>query len=221
MLTAPSYKDVSSSLHYYMSPGEQGKKVRLVGVMFCQPHSKFAKDEILLGLRYFHYRSGEHVNFYFAGYGQGYEAPPGDILAVAPAEGPGWVFSARAFNDFRAELERRTTWRYSGGSELVLANARFDADRNLAYLDFSSALAITLERLKYDGAPADVGIVFERIFAYAESCDGTDPTWGFSDQAAKTLVGSALKSLFISVLPSPLRQDAKAAFHFVSTDFQR
>lgn len=221
MLAAPSYEDVCLSLRYYMSPSGRQRDVRLVGLVFCQPHSKFTKDEILPGLRYFHRRSGEHVNFYFAGYYEAWEAPPGDVMAVQPADGPGWVFSANAFDAFREELQRATTWQYSGGSDFILANARFDTERNEAYLDFSSALSITFERLKHDGALSDAGILFERIFAYAESCDGIDPTWGFSDREGRTLVGRALKSLVVSVLPTPLRQEAKTAFHFVSTDLKR
>ena len=221
MLPAPSYDDVCSSLRYYMSSSGRQRDVRLVGLVFCQPHSKFTTDEILPALRYFHRRSGEHVNFYFAGYYEAMEAPAGEVMAVPPAEGPGWVFSAQAFDNFRQELQRTTSWRYSGGSDFVLANARYDTERDLAYLDFRSALSITFERLKHDGALADVGILFERIFAYAESCDGADPTWGFSDREGKSLVGSALKNLVVSVLPAPLRQDAKTAFHFVTTDLKQ
>jgi len=221
MLTAPSYEDVCSSLHSYMSPSGRRRDVRLVGLVFCQPHSKFTTDEILPALRYFHRRSGEHVNFYFAGYYEAWEALAGDVMVVPPAEGPGWAFSPVAFDKFRQKLQQTTSWRYSGGSDFILANARFDTNRDSAYLDFSSALSITFERLKHDGALADVGILFERIFSYAESCDGVDPTWGFSDSEGKSLVGSSLKNLVVSILPTPLRQDAKTAFHFVSTDLRR
>ena len=64
----------------YMSASGRNRGVKLVGLIFCQPHTKFSKDEILPGLRYFHYRSGERVNFYFPGYGEGFEAKPGEIL---------------------------------------------------------------------------------------------------------------------------------------------
>lgn len=204
-----------------MSSSGRNHDVRLIGLVFCQPHSKFAKDEILPALRYFHLRSGEHVNFYFAGYYEAFEARQGDVMAAPPADGPGWGFSAEAFDAFRQELHRATTWRYSGASDFILVNARFDAERDEAYLDFSSALSITFERLKHDGALSDVGVLFERIFSYAESCVGNDPTWGFSDLQGGILVGSALKSLVISVLPTPLRQDVKAAFNFVSSNLKR
>jgi len=88
-------------------------------------------------------------------------------------------------------------------------------------LDFDSALSITLERLKHDGALADVGILFERIFAYGEAYQGSDPTWGFSDREGKTLVASALRNVVLSILPKPLREDAKTAFHFVSKSLGR
>lgn len=204
-----------------MSPSGRQRDVRLVGLVFCQPHSEFAKNELLPALGYFNQRSGEHVNFYFAGYVQTSEASPGYVMAIPPADGPGWAFSARAFNGFREELQRMTTWRYSGGSDFVLTNARFDIGSKVAYLDLSSALSITFERLKVDGAPFSVGMLFERIFDYADTCDGLDPAWGFSNHQGKRLVASALKSLVISVLPAPLRQDARTAFHFVSTHLKR
>jgi hypothetical protein len=221
MLTAPTYDEICESLNYYMSPRGHNQRVRLVGIMFCQPHSKFTKEEILPALRYFHFRSGEHVNFYFAGYGQGFDPSPGQVMALSPAEGPGWIFDAEAFNDVRGELERRTTWRYGGGSELLLANAHFDVEKNSSALDFTSAVSISFERLKHDGALPDVGILFERIFRYAEGCSGDDATWGFSDQEAGKLVGNALKNLVLSTLPSALRQDAKTAFHLVTHNFKR
>jgi len=101
MLPAQSYEEVCSSLRAYMSASGRNRGVKLVGLIFCQPHTKFSKDEILPGLRYFHYRSGERVNFYFPGYGEGFEAKPGEIMAVPPADGPGWVFNAQTFEQFR------------------------------------------------------------------------------------------------------------------------
>lgn len=204
-----------------MSPRSRHSDVRLVGLVFCQPHSKFAKEEILPALRYFNLRSGERVNFYFAGYRQGNEAPPGDVMAVPPTDMPGWVFSARDFNGFREFLEKTTNWKYGGGSELVLANSHYDSELDDVYLDFKSAICISFERLKHDGALPDVGILFEEIFRYAETCNAVDPTWGFSDHAAQNLMGNALKSLVVSVLPKAFSQNAKTAFHFVSSNLGR
>ena len=59
---------------------------------------------------------------------------------------------------------------------------------------------------------------FERIFRYAENQDGLDPTWGFSDQEGKRVVGSALKSMLISLMPKGLQEDTRRAFHFAVAD---
>ncbi len=201
-----------------MSPAGKHKDVRLVGLVFCQPYAKLAKEEILPALRYFHRRSGQHVNFYFPGYYAGWEAPPGDIMAAVPADGPGWIFSADAFDDFRRELENSTAWKYSGGTDFILANAKFDREQDTAYLDLSSALSINFEQLQRDGALQSVGMLFESIFSYAESCDGTDPAWGFSDKMGGNLIASSIKNLVVSVLPSAVQPNAKGAFHFVSKD---
>jgi hypothetical protein len=56
------------------------------------------------------------------------------------------------------------------------------------------------------------------VFRYAEHQNGTDPTWGFSDQAGKGIAGSALRSVLISLLPKPLQADAKRAWYFAVSD---
>ncbi len=67
-------------------------------------------------------------------------------------DGTDWLYSDRLFNDFRAELESTTAWRYSGGTDLVLTNATWDAAHRSTDLDFSSALAMNLEQAIADGA---------------------------------------------------------------------
>jgi len=215
MLPARTYEEVCTSLTEYMN---RKRDVRLVGLVFCQPHSSFAKNEILPALPYFDDRSGERVNFYFAGYCKKIEVQVNNIVGVPLVDFPDWAFSAKAFNDFRQNLERKTAWKYSGATDFILANARYESERGKAFLDFSSAISITLEKLEHDGSLTNVGMLFERVFSYAETCTGDDPTWGFSDQEGKKIVGGALKNLVVSVLPKSIQQGAKDAIHFVSND---
>ena len=104
----------------------------------------------------------------------------------------------------------------SGGADLLLTNARFDGTS--AELDFSTAISADLVKMKSDGTINSVGSYFESIFQYSENQNGSDPTWGFSDQAGKRVAGSALRSLLISLLPKGLRDDAKHAFHDAVVD---
>jgi len=185
--------------------------VRLVGLLFARPKTSFGAAEIVPSFRYYHQRSGNHINFYCAGFELGWDlatASDADVLAA---------YSDYEFDKFRCEIESRSKWRYSGGADLLLANARFDGVE--AELDFSSMISANLVKMKSDAAIDSVDSFFEQIFQYAEVQDGTDPTWGFSDSRGKSLVPSALKSLLISLLPEGLRADTKKAFHFVVSDF--
>jgi hypothetical protein len=83
-------------------------------------------------------------------------------------------YSDSDFNDFRLEIEKRSKWRYSGGADPLLINARFDG--NEGRLDFSTAIAANLMKMKNDGAIQSVDSFFESTFQFAENQDGSDPT---------------------------------------------
>src|SRR5712692_7264681 len=80
------------------------KPVSLVAIIFCRPDCKLAMGEILPSIDYYDQR-GNNTVFYFAGYD-----PESVKAAHSDVKGPGketWYFEARAFNNFREELEQR------------------------------------------------------------------------------------------------------------------
>jgi hypothetical protein len=181
-----------------------------VGLLFGVPKTPLVASEIVPSFPYYHKRSGSHVNFYCAGFRLGWNLT---ILSEPDALD---YYSDYEFDEFRSEIEERSRWRYSGGADLLLTNARFDGTE--VSLDFSSAISADLMKMKTDGAIQSVDAFFESIFRYAENQDGSDPAWGLSDQQGKRIAGSALKSLLISLLPKGLRDDTKQAFHFAISD---
>jgi hypothetical protein len=211
------YKQVCDDLASYF---RKGRRVRLVGLVFCRPQAKLAREEIIPSLLYFHYRSGEHCNFYFGGYHQGWEARPGETLVGNQGDSLPWIFSGRDFNKFRREIEVRTRWRYSGGTDLILANAVAGHQPDKADIDFRTAICANLEQMKAEGAFFETGMLFERVFRYADEHGGDkeDPSWGFSDAAGLRLAGSALKELLLAALPEGVRKDVRRAQHFAVTD---
>ena len=44
------------------------KRVRMVGIVFARPNSPLAKSEIIPQIADWHFRSGNHIDFFFAGY---------------------------------------------------------------------------------------------------------------------------------------------------------
>ena len=49
------------------------ENVRMVGLLFARPESSLASSEIVPNLDYYHHRSGKHIDFFCAGYGQYWE----------------------------------------------------------------------------------------------------------------------------------------------------
>lgn len=185
-------------------PFQDHNLVRLVGLFFVRPDTGFASNEIIPSLRYYHLRSGKHMNFYCAGFELGWEP------ARLQAEEQRYFYSDYEFDRLRREIESRCSWRYSGGSDLLLLNARYVA---FAELDFSCVICANLVKMKADGAILSVDEYFEKIVRFTEDQRGSNPTWGFSDSLGREGIASGLKGLLVAALPKGLQEEAKRAFH--------
>lgn len=223
MIPAWSYGQICRGLSFaFQNRYKKGLEnyVRMVGILFARPSSLLAQAEIIPNLYYFHHRSGNHIDFFCGGYGQFWQDRRDEFpdQKVVFRNGFEWLFSPSKFNDFRQEIESMTKWRYNGGVDLILTNAKYDKDSEKAFLDFSSAIAVNLDRAKKDGAIDNVENFFEKIFQFAENQTGNDPTWGFSTKMELKVAGSALKSVLLSLLPRALRQEVRKAIHFLVVD---
>ncbi|MFT3807259.1 hypothetical protein [Arenimonas sp.] len=222
------YEQVCADLHQaFLRRGAPEESVRLVGLLFARQASPLAQKEIIPNLAYFNARSGDNVNFYCGGYWAG-DLPP-DPHTGRVQVGNGWVYSDERFDEFRKQVEQRSAWRYSGGADLILLNARFQrlsllrqmmnsGEATEVVLDFSSAIVLPLEALRHQNIIPGVEQFFESIFRYAEEQDGCDPTWGFSQKVAGSHAGSYLLELILSLLPAQLGKSAKELAHFAVRD---
>lgn len=223
MVPAYSYSLVCNQLKYAFKQRykvQPERFIRMVGLLFARPTSSIAMAEILPNLDYFHHRSGNNIDFFCGGYGMFWENwldkfP--DQIEVATGRG-NWLFSAQKFNEFREEIESMSKWQYSGAVDLILTNARFDLEKEIAVLDFSSTIVCNIEKMKAVKAIESVEMFFEKIFRFAEQFIGDDPTWGFSDKQGVAIAGSALKRIILSLLPKKLEEEALRAAHFAITD---
>lgn len=154
--------------------------VRMVGLLFSRPESKLAKEEIIPGISYFHIRSGQHIHFFCAGYGAYGGQDKNEIVSVEKDGKLGYVFIPSRFNEIRKKVESQCGWRYSGESDLILANARYSRGGGVV-LELDKSIKCYLDEFKKIGAIDSVNEFFERIFRYAETAKEDDPTWGFSD----------------------------------------
>ena len=222
MQPAIDLEDLIYSLTERFKYGYEGSpsRARMVGIVFARPNSPLAKAEIIPQLNDWHYRSGDHIDFYFAGYTYPHPVVAGYAEVAIPGGDP-WLYSAERFNSFRQDLESRTTWEHGGSAELLLLNARYDPKAQRGILDYTSMICCQLDAMKSDQAIPSIERFFETVFRFAESANDEDPTWGFSDKQGIGVAGSALKRVVLSLLPKGLDSDYKKAEHFVVRDVGR
>lgn len=186
MIPAPSFEEIEETLK---NSARWSKEPRVAGLLFIQPTSSLARDEIIPKLEYFHHRSGDDVHFFCGGF-SGYANVYPDNQLVATIDGIKWYFSPSQFNKLRREIETRTSWIYSGGDDLLLVDV--NNLPNQVRLDFStrSAYLFRLDQMKQDGIIIGVGQFFEEIFRFAEDYKG--------DNAVKKFISPPEISRFIN-----------------------
>ena len=191
---------------------------KLIGVLFCRPESSLGEEEVTNNLNYFHYRSDRFVDFYCVGYSAGESSDSGHANhPVACIEGVDWGFSPKRYNFFRAQLENVSRWKYSGETDLVLVVAR-KQHGTAAALDFSTAIACNLERMKKDGAFTSVRAFFEQIFRFGETYQGSDPVWVLSDRMGLEKGKNFLQEAVLSLLPETVRKFYHSAKDYAVQD---
>jgi hypothetical protein len=218
MIHAWDYQEVCRELanaFNYRYPVKETSGIRMVGLLFAPIEVRLAREEIVPSLEYFHHRSGNHIDFFCAGYSR-YGFTPGERPVTD--DDPPWMFSLELFDRFRSDIEYRSRWRYSGEADLLLLNGMRSTDDKMASLDFSSTIVCDLDRMIRDKAIYSVRRFFEDVFRFAEDVRAPDPTWGFSDNMGIHTAGSALKRVILSFLPKDLGTDYCRAEHFVIRD---
>ena len=195
---------------------------KLVGILFCPPGRKMAREEVLPQLDDFYYRSGRFVDFFCPGYGAYWPAaePGEDVQVVATVKGVKWQYSAQKFDACRREVEQHCDWNYSGEAELLLLTARKEPGKT-AVLDFSTTIACNLEAMAKDEAFSSVGAFFQQIFRFGEQYQGSDPVWDLSDKMGIRVGKSALLEAILSFLPDVLQKKYKSARHYAVRDINK
>lgn len=192
-------------------------RAKLVGILFAQPGDALVKEQVLPNLPYFHERTSDNVNFFLAGYstdGSG----DADAVKVVTIDRTKWFYSAQALDRIRTEVESSVKWRYSGGCDLLLTNARLDEDEKKVRLDFATSVICPLPEMLRIQAITSVSEFFEEIFRYAEKQDRNDPTWGLGDSPGFDKAGSILKAVVLSLLPKGTGNEAEKLVRLAAQD---
>jgi hypothetical protein len=174
-------------------------KNRMIGFLFARPKSSLAKSQIIPNLEYFHHRSGNNIDFFRAGYGKYWEGIRSEIpdqIAVTFESQINWLFSNLKFNEFRREIEKNTSWNYSGSSDLILCNAYLNSNQD-SVINFSQVYCCDLEKMINNQVILSIERYFEGIFNYAENPNEINPIAGFvsvQDNRGVTNIGKVVIS---------------------------
>lgn len=188
----------------------------MVGLCFARPASELANSEILPQIPDWHYRSGSHIDFYFPGFAD--HSSEDDTYQIPMFGRRTWFYSPKVFNNFRQQIEAKTRWKYSGGNDLILVNARYREELDEPDIDFSTAIVCQLDSMNQTKAFPSVEQYFESIFRFAEEAPIQDPAWEFSDRKAVSLGVSALKRVALKFLPGGIGTEAERVKHFFVKD---
>ena len=190
---------------------------KMIGIIFCHPNSTLG-EKLINYLERYHYRSSNHCNFYFAGYGRywplnsypdtkNYNGPNGEI----------WNFSNSAYEKFRQDLANVADgWNYTGETEFLLITARTNKNGE-GYLDYSNTLAFSMERmLKEKIQYVSLESFLEKLFAFTQNYQGSDPVSDFSDKEGWECV----KEGVFSLVPKWFRERWNDANHVATRKFE-
>jgi hypothetical protein len=175
------------------------KRHSLVAVIFCNPNSKFCKDEMLESLNYFHKRSKDYIHIFCCGYGAFKESTDyNDIQQVANIDGTPWFYSDTSFVDVVDSFEEKTKWTYSGENELLILDVTPSAEPD--DITINNSIVCNLEEMKKDSAFTSVRSLMEKLIKYAAS-DECANAWEFSDKQGLSAAKDCLKDGVLGFLP--------------------
>lgn len=117
MLDALTYRKMINDIKRNL--GRDTPQGVTIGILLTKPDFETGRS-IQDHLAYYHFRTGCTVHFYLPGYGASWKQTYADGRTVTTIDGAQWGFSSEMFMRFVREMERRSKWRYSGNSELIL-----------------------------------------------------------------------------------------------------
>lgn len=132
------------------------------------------KEELLPDRKYYDLRSGANMELFYMGYAD----PDSEYVTVGAFDEND--FSEPFFENAVADFEERTTWKYSGETDIILFNSFFTPRRKVK-LDFSNVFNVQLEAA-IDSKLIRSGRAFiEEVMRQSRSCAVEDVITRTSD----------------------------------------
>lgn len=192
MIEAPSLEKVIFHIKKTKNP--------ISGILLAPKFEKIGMDEIIPRFSYLEIRTSDKINFYCAGYGGFWnkELFPDmeEVKTFKYKDGCSipWAFSQAKFARFIDELESNTSWKYSGGTELIIL------DENA---DFSKAMIFNIDRMIKDKVLSNSSELFEALIQWSRNCNSSINRFRLA--ALKKHVGEEFINSLIELLPKSLK----------------
>lgn len=207
MLPAPSFDEMKRTLEWKRTP--------VIGLLFAPAFSTLAVEAVIPRLGYLDQRAGDFIHFFCAGYGAYHFAEDTESIGnmtykdgtVIP-----WGFSQRKFASFVDEIQRATTWQYSGDVDLILTKPD---------LTFTDCVLYDVASMMRDGALDSMPRLFEAVISYTEKAGGRASVTGASDQSGIAILGEAAAEGILNLMPKPLQGLWKKGLHYRTRDLSR
>ncbi len=221
MNPANTYENVLQYLDSYHMPG-----IWMCGLLFAPPKTKIGKS-IMDRLDDWHHRSGDNFDFFCVGYVDYDEfdsdEPVGKLTDRENRQARQFYYSSQAFNEIRAHVEAKSSWKYSGEADLLLVNAvqpeiRKSFSREYhprTYLALDEIVALDIDKIISDDVFSSSARLMERVCQAADEAAMNNErveVMSFSDREfSRTLLRKGLGAII-----SKLKIDAPlSARHFL------
>lgn len=181
-----------------------------IGILITRPGLQTG-NSILESLNYFHHLTGNNINFYLPGYGaywSGDRYP--DMSYAARINGVDWSFSDKAFIDFIAAIEKVSSWKYSGESELLVISYHD------GMLDFSKVLAFHLDAMINDET---ISSVSSFITGLSRCVRLDNSVTGIAAQGAVKCMSKTVIDEMIDKIPTYISKPLSRGKHYLCKDF--
>jgi hypothetical protein len=132
-----------------------------------------------------------------------------------------WNFHSDRFELSRHHFEAETSWRFGGGTELVLISVSYKPSDRSPVVSLNQAIVCDLEQMIADKTILSVGHFFESIFRHCEDYTSPESLRIFSDKSGAKIASKSFLHYLISLLSKDLSDTTKQLMNLAVRDVSR
>jgi hypothetical protein len=213
MLEAPTLKEIEEYRKTHSNT--------LCCILFAPKFSKTGFADIVQRFGYLDHRFGQYLNVFCAGYGAYWNdeyAPDREDVGITKYDSKDntkldWQFSQILFANFVDELEKITSWKYSGGSELIVLGENSG---------FANCIILKIDEMVQDNIINQPAEILEALIQYSRVQEGSLSE--FSKSGIRKQASDAVLDSILHYLPKPfeeLRDIWKKGKHYALVDLEK